>query len=68
MLKLLGNPDLPYVTIMHKFLETDHSFLSNDANFTYIEKRLKYHPEVYTPHPWYEIIKEARMGENNSLW
>lgn len=48
MLKLVSDPNLPYVTITHKFSESGHNFKLNDANFSYI-KKTKYHPEVYPP-------------------
>jgi len=45
-----------------KFLESGHSFLPNDSYFSDIEKHLKYHPDVFVPQQWYDIIKEARSG------
>jgi len=34
----------------------------NDSVFGDIKKRLKYHPEVYVPKHWYDIIAESRSG------
>ena len=61
LLKLVCS-DVPFTTITQKFLESGHSFLPNDSDFGDIEKRLKYHPEVYVPKHWYDIIAEARSG------
>jgi hypothetical protein len=61
-LKLVGDTNLPFKTITQKFLESGHSFLPNDADFSDIEKRLKYHPHVFVPQQWYDIVAEARSG------
>jgi len=61
LLKLVCS-DGPFTTITQKFLESGHSFLPNDSDFGDIEKRLKYHPEVYVPKHWYDIIAESRSG------
>ena len=62
LLKLVCT-DIPFTTITQKFLESGHSFLPNDADFSDIEKRLKYHPDVYIPEHWYDIISEARTSK-----
>src|SRR5579872_1109469 len=35
---------------------------NKDGGFSDVEKRLKYHPEVYCPKALYDIIREAREG------
>jgi hypothetical protein len=63
-LSLVGNEKLPYSTITQKFLESGHSFLPNDSDFSDIEKRRKFHPQIYHPQEWYDIIAEARTTAN----
>ena len=63
-LALVENDRLPYDTITQKFLESGHSFLPNDSDFSDIEKRRKYHPHIYHPQGWYDIIAEARSRAN----
>jgi len=61
LLKLVCR-DVLFTTTTQKCLESGHSFLPNDSDFGDIEKRLKYHPEVYVPKHWYDIIAETRSG------
>jgi len=49
MLKLVCSPNIQFTKITMKFLESGHSFLPNDSYFSDIEKRLKYHPDVFVP-------------------
>jgi len=62
MLKIVQDPMLLYSTITQKFLVSGHSFLPNDSDFGDIEKRAKFHPEIYTPSHWYKIMKEAKVS------
>src|SRR6218665_808402 len=47
----------------HKSLWKVATAFSRMMRILVISRRLKYHPEVYTPNAWYEIIKEARTGK-----
>jgi len=60
LLKLVQDMVVPFEVITQKFLESGHSFLPNDADFSDVEKRLQYHPVVFVPQQWYDIIAEAR--------
>jgi len=68
MFKLVCDPSFPYSIITQKFLESVHGFLPNDSDFSDIEKRLKYHPEVYSPSAWYDIIREARCSNKHPFY
>jgi len=46
--------------ITQKFLESGNSFLPNDADFSDIEKRKKFHPQIYHPQEWCNVMTEAR--------
>lgn len=50
--------------IVHKFAEPGHSYLQNDSDFGDIEKKLKYHPEIFVPTQWYDIISNSRVKKN----
>jgi len=68
MLKLVCDPSLQYSIITQKFLESGHSFLPNDSDFSDIEKRLKYYPELHSPSAWYDIIREARCPNKQPFY
>lgn len=46
--------------IDHKFLVSGHSYLACDEDFGLIEKRKKYHSNIYVPDDWVPVFKEAR--------
>ena len=60
LLSLVGDSTLPYSIIAQKFLESGHSFLPNDADFSDIEKRKKFQPQIYHPQEWCNVMTEAR--------
>lgn len=47
-------------TIRLKYLESGHTFLPNDTDFSKIESQLKYHDRIYTAevHQCYEKLQE----------
>lgn len=47
-------------TITFKYLETGHSFLLNDTDFSKIETRLKYHERLYTAEEYMNVMKTAK--------
>ena len=57
-------PEINITEVTHKFAEPGHSYLQNDSEFGDIERKMKRHPEVYTPRKWHEIISEARTKKN----
>ena len=59
-MKIVQSNNNSYEEIIHKFLESGHSFLPNDSDFSDIEKRKKLHPNVYCPSDWCRIITESR--------
>lgn len=61
---LVQCPSLNIKEVVHKFAEPGHSYLQNDSDFGDIEKKLKYHPEIYIPTQWYDIILNARVKKN----
>jgi len=60
--ELMCQPKIKISTITQKIMESGHSFLPNDADFSDIEKRLKYHRSIYVPEQSYDVIREARSG------
>ena len=62
LLNLVLDVNFPYTVITQKFLVSGHSFLPNDSDFGDIEKQAKFHPNIYTPSEWYDIMKDARVA------
>lgn len=46
--------------IKHNFLVSGHSFMSCDRDFGLIEKNKKFHPNIYIPKDWVNVILTAR--------
>lgn len=43
-----------------KYLESGHTFLPNDTDFSKIESQLKYHDRMYTTEKYLNIIKSCK--------
>ncbi|XP_072384295.1 uncharacterized protein [Diabrotica undecimpunctata] len=61
---IVQSPTLNIKEVVHKFAEPGHSYLQNDSDFGDIEKKLKYHPEIYVPTQWHNIISNSRVKKN----
>lgn len=57
---IVTNPKYHCKEIEHKFLVSGHTYLACDQDFGLIEKQKKYHPEVYVPDDWLQVILAAR--------
>lgn len=57
MLKTILNSHPNLKTITFKYLESGHSFLPNDTDFSKIEYELKHHERVYTAEEYMNIMK-----------
>lgn len=57
---IVTNPKYCCTQIDHKFLVSGHTYLACDQDFGLIEKQKKYHPEVYVPDDWLQVILAAR--------
>ncbi|CAH1107451.1 unnamed protein product [Psylliodes chrysocephalus] len=55
---LQHHPSLKMISM--KFLESGHSFLPNDSDFSDIEKALKYQQRLYVPQDYINVIKTCR--------
>lgn len=55
------HPSLKKITL--KFLVSGHSFLPNDADFSDIEKALKYQQRIYTPEEYINVMKTCRKNK-----
>ena len=62
LMKIVQNDTNSFDEITHKFLESGHSFLPNDSDFSDIEKQSKKHPCVYSPDEWCDVIEASRQG------
>ena len=58
-LHVVANPDLPFDVIDHKFMVPGHSYLPNDRDFGIIEQAKRRHQQIYTPHEWYDLVRNA---------
>ena len=58
-LHIVGNPNLPFDVIDHKFMIPGHSYLPNDRDFGVIEQAKRRHPQIYVPQEWYELVRTA---------
>lgn len=47
-------------TITLKYLESGHTFLPNDTDFSKIEAQLKYHERIYTADEYVTVIKKSK--------
>lgn len=47
-------------TIDLKFPVPGHSYLPNDSDFSFIEKRAKSSSNIFSPRDWYDIILDCR--------
>lgn len=57
MLKTILNNHAHLKTITFKYLETGHSFLPNDTDFSKIECELKHYEQIYTVEEYMNIMK-----------
>lgn len=55
---LSSHPTLKIISF--RFLESGHTFLPNDTDFSKIETALKHHQRVYTPEEYIHIIKTCK--------
>ncbi|XP_028167675.1 uncharacterized protein LOC114358018 [Ostrinia furnacalis] len=60
MLKAVLNSHPTLKTITFKYLESGHTFLPNDTDFSKIETMLKYHERIYTVKEYINIIKNCK--------
>lgn len=60
MLKAVLNSHPTLKTITFKYLESGHTFLPNDTDFSKIETMLKYHERIYTVSEYINIIKKCK--------
>lgn len=60
MLKVVLNSHPTLKTITFKYLESGHTFLPNDTDFSKIETMLKYHERIYTVEEYINIIKRCK--------
>ena len=58
-LHIVGNPNLPFDVIDHKFMVPGHSYLPNDRDFGIIEQAKRRHQQIYTPQEWYDLVRNA---------
>ncbi|KAJ8889319.1 hypothetical protein PR048_008818, partial [Dryococelus australis] len=50
--------------VCHKFAEPGHSYLPNNSDFGDIDRKFQYHPEIYAPTQWCEVISNSRVKKN----
>lgn len=55
---LQSHPSLKTITL--KYLESGHTFLPNDTDFSKIEYQLKYHQIIYTAEEYIDVIKSCK--------
>ncbi|KAL0822827.1 hypothetical protein ABMA28_004824 [Loxostege sticticalis] len=60
MLKAILNQHQSLKTITLKYLESGHTFLPNDTDFSKIETQLKYHERIYTADEYISVIKRSK--------
>ncbi|CAH1634676.1 unnamed protein product [Spodoptera littoralis] len=60
MLKALLNSHPSLQTITFKYLESGHTFLPNDTDFSKIEYQLKFHERIYTAEDYINVMKSCR--------
>lgn len=60
LLKLVQDPNMQVDVIDHKFLESGHSYLPNDADFGIIESKARKKEHIYCPNDWIELVKTAK--------
>ncbi|CAK1590203.1 unnamed protein product [Parnassius mnemosyne] len=60
MLKAVLDSHPRLKTITLKYLESGHTFLPNDTDFSKIEYQLKYHQRIYTPDQYINVIKSCK--------
>jgi len=49
------------ITIDHKFLEPEHSFLNSDRDFAQVEKQIRKHDNVYTVDQYAQIFLQSQI-------
>ena len=54
-LHIVGNPNLPFNIIDHKFMTPGHSYLPNDRDFGVIEQSKRRHAQIYVPQE-YQVV------------
>lgn len=57
---IVTSPNFVVNKIDHKFLVSGHSYLPCGEDFGLIEKRKKFHANIYVPDDWLPVIIEAR--------
>lgn len=60
MLKVVLNSHPTLRTITLKYLESGHTFLPNDTDFSKIETQLKFHERIYTVDEYINVIKSCK--------
>lgn len=67
LMKYLQKKETKTEIINMKFLVSGHSYLPNDSDFSFIEKRAKNTSNIFSPRDWYNIILECRKSNKYSL-
>lgn len=57
---LADNPNIESITL--KYLQSGHTFLPNDTDFSKIETALKNYPRIYTPQDYMNVMKTCRKA------
>lgn len=60
MLKVVLDSHPTLKTVTFKYLESGHTFMLNDTDFSKIETMLKYHERIYTVEEYINIIKKCK--------
>lgn len=60
MMKSVLSSHATLKTIKLKYLESGHTFLPNDTDFSKIESQLKYHDRIYTAEEYLNVIKSCK--------
>ncbi|CAH0597202.1 unnamed protein product [Chrysodeixis includens] len=60
MMKSVLNSHATLKTIRLKYLESGHTFLPNDTDFSKIESQLKYHDRIYTAKEYINVMKSCK--------
>lgn len=60
-LYIVQNPKFKIKKVIHKFPEVGHSFLPNDSEFSDIERKMKYHTQLYDQNMIADVILSSRI-------
>lgn len=60
MMKSMLSSHATLKSIKLKYLESGHTFLPNDTDFSKIESQLKYHDRIYATEEYLNVIKSCK--------